>query len=92
MQKRVNLDFCQKSSENLKIQIYRTLFTLFLVRQKKYCIKTLCPANGFEIGQKAKKGHRFENLSHKITTENPIFYQFFKILQNGTFAGRKAFF
>ena len=52
----------------------------------------LCTANGFEIGQKAKKGHKFENLSHMITTENAIFGQFFKILQNGTFAGRKAFF
>jgi len=50
-----------------------------------YCIKALCPANGFEIGQKAKKGHRFENLSHKIVTENAIFGQFFKISQNGTF-------
>jgi len=62
-----------------------------LLGVQKCCIKTLCPANGFEIDQKAKKGHMLENFCPKIGTKCAFGGQFFKISQNGTFTGRKGF-
>ena len=83
---RVLDDFWPKS----RFTLLGTFFTLFFLGVKKYCVWTLSSINGFKIGPKAKKGYRFENFGDRITTENAIFGQFFKILQNGTFWDRKG--
>ena len=59
---RVLDDFWPKS----KFTLFGTLFTLFLPGVEKYCVWTLSSINGFKIGPKAKKGHRFENFITKL--------------------------
>ena len=60
-------DFWPKS----RFTLFGTLF-FFCWGFKSIVFRTLCPANGFEIDLKAKKGHRFENFCHKIRTENVL--------------------
>ena len=81
-------DFWPKS----KFTLFGTLFTLFLLGVQKYCIKALCPANGFEIGQKAKKGHRFENSVTKLLPRMRFLANFSKFHKMVLFETGKGYF
>ena len=78
-----------RSSDNFwlksRFTLFCTLFTFFFVGSYKVSCFLPSPRKWFQNWPKSKKGHRFQNFGNRITTENAIFGQFFKILQNGTF-------
>ena len=85
---RVLDDFWPKS----RFTLFGTLFTFFFLGAKKYCVWTLSSINGFEIGQKAKKGHRFENFLTKLLPRMLFLANFSKFHKNGTFWDGKGVF
>ena len=88
--------FIKKGKKNKRgndiFTLFGTLFTLFLLEVQKYYIKALWLANGLEIGQKAKKGHRFENNVTKLLLRILFFTNFSKFHKMLLLQAGKPFF